>query len=267
LKVWMNGRTLDASSAYVSVSDRGFTLGDGLFETMLWTGSDIRFFDDHMDRLSNSAIALSLSLPETKQTIAAGLFELSVPMKGKIAAIRLTLSRGQANRGLIIPAQTTPLLVATISAFEVPISPVKLMTVTICRNSGAPSSRLKTLSYIDNIMALDEARAAGFDDAIMLGTAGNLACASSANIIIQYKGANLTPALEDGALAGIVRGKLLASGQVQEARVSVDMLANCQSSALTNALIGVRPVGAINGRDLENSRDWLSPLQQALWVA
>jgi branched-chain amino acid aminotransferase len=263
----MNGRTLDASSAHISIGDRGFTLGDGLFETMLWTGSDIRFFEDHMDRLSKSAVVLSLSLPETKQTIAAGLFELSVPMKGKIAAIRLTLSRGQANRGLIIPAQTTPLLVATISAFEVPTSPVKLKTVTICRNSCGPSSRLKTLSYIDNIMALDEARAAGFDDAMMLGTTGNLACASSANIIIRYKGANLTPALEDGALAGIVRGKLLTSGQVQEAHISVDMLANCQSAALTNALIGVRRISAINGSDLEDSSAWLNPLQQALLVA
>jgi branched-chain amino acid aminotransferase len=263
-KIWVNGAVVVKEEAKISATDRGFTLGDGLFETMLWTGKQIRFLDDHLARLTKSAMALGLTMPFEGEAIKAGLEALAQDAQGQTAALRLTLTRGTGPRGLAIADTTTPLLLATIAPFEAPASLATLKTVAIKRNAGAPSARYKTLSYLDNVMALQEARALGGNEAIMLGTTGFVACASSANIVIAYQGQNLTPALDDGALPGIVRGRLLAAGVVKEANVDAQMMAHCTNCALTNALMSVRSVGAIDGRILADQGDFISRLKATL---
>jgi branched-chain amino acid aminotransferase len=263
-RVWIDGEMLRAEEASVSLADRGFTLGDGLFETLLWTGHDIRYFDDHMVRLANSAKAIGLPLSQSVEAIGAGLTALARDADGQAAALRLTLTRGSGPRGLLLPNPSAPRLIATLAGFTRPTKPVNLKTVTINRNCGAPSACFKTLSYIDNIMALNQAQALGSDDAIMLGTNGNVACASSANIVIQFAAQNLTPALEDGALPGIVRGRLIQAGLIKEARISPQMLAVCSRAALTNALIGVRLVSSIDNRQLDIAPSWFGDLMDGL---
>ena len=263
-RVWLNGKILNTDQASVAVGDRGFTLGDGLFETLLWTGSKVRFLDDHMARLANSCHALGFVLPCNFEHIGAGLTELGADSKGQKAALRLTLSRGTGLRGLVIPDNAEPILIGTISPLGDTTAAVRVKTVRISRHSGAPSACFKTLSYIDNIMALHEARLAGFDDAIMLGTTGNIACASSANLILRHQGLNLTPALEDGALPGIIRARLIRAGLVKEARVSPAILASCDAAALTNALIGIRKVSIINANALPEGPDWTQTFSDAL---
>jgi branched-chain amino acid aminotransferase len=263
-RVWIDGEMLQAGEASVSLADRGFTLGDGLFETLLWTGYEIRYFGDHMLRLAASAQAMDITLAHSIDAIEAGLTALAQDADGQVAALRLTLTRGPGPRGLVLPNPSSPRLIATLANFTRPTDPVNLKTVTIMRNCGAPSSRFKTLSYIDNIMALNQAQALGGGDAIMLGTSGNVACTSSANIVIQFEGQNLTPAIEDGALPGIVRGRLLEAGLIKEARISPQMLAACSHAALTNALIGVRLVASIDDRQLDTAGGWVSDLMDAL---
>ena len=116
-------------------------------------------------------------------------------------------------------------------------------------------------------MALKDARACGADDAVMLGTTGYVACATSANLIIRYQGRNLTPALEDGALAGIIRGRFIRAGIVEAARISPAQLATCDVAVLTNALIGVREISCIDGRRLSHDALWFESLSQALATA
>jgi branched-chain amino acid aminotransferase len=263
-KIWINGALDDGLATPIGPSDRGFTLGDGLFETMLWTGTHIRFVDDHMARLMRSAAALGLELPLPVAEVQAGLNALANDAKGQMAAIRLTLSRGAGPRGLSIAAATSPLIIATIAPFEPHDAPAHLTTVSIKRNCGAPSARFKTLSYIDNTMALEEAKAKGGDHGIMYGTTGYVACATSANIIVAHKGRILTPAVEDGALAGIVRGRLLAAGLIQEAAIDAHMLATCDHCFLTNALIGIGNVATIDGRTLRPNGDLAGRLGEAL---
>jgi branched-chain amino acid aminotransferase len=263
-RVWINGEMVDAHQATFPLADRGFTLGDGLFETMLWTGWEVRFFDAHMARLAQSAEALGLQLPCSVEAVKAGLNALAENAASSKAALRLTLTRGNGPRGLAIPEIAHPQLIATIAPLVENTSTVRLKTVSIPRAIGTPSARFKTLSYVDNIIALREARAGGGDEAIMLGTNGNVACASSANLVIRYKGANLTPALEDGALGGIVRGRLLAVGLIEEAHIIPSQLAQCEDAALTNALIGVRGVAFIDGRALGSGRIWCQSLTDAL---
>jgi branched-chain amino acid aminotransferase len=263
-RVWIDGQMLRAEEASVSLADRGFTLGDGLFETLLWTGHNVRYFDDHMLRLAASAKAMDINLAHSADAIEAGLSSLAQDADGQVAALRLTLTRGPGPRGLGLPTPSSPRLIATLAVFVRPTKPVDLKTVTIMRNCGAPSACFKTLSYIDNIMALSQGQALGGDDAIMLGTSGNVACASSANIVIQFEGQNLTPALEDGALPGIVRGRLIQAGLIKEARINPEMLAACSRAALTNALIGVRSVASIDDRQLDTATSWVSDLVDRL---
>jgi branched-chain amino acid aminotransferase len=265
-KVWMNGVIMNANSAYVSVSDRGFTLGDGLFETMLWTSSRIRFFDEHLARLSQSAVALGFTTPLDVTAIKKGLLALVEDEQGNAAAVRLTLSRGIGPRGLALPETTAPQLIATIAPLADTSAPAHLKTVSVPRLIGAPSTRFKTLSYLDNVMAQHEARFKGGDEAIMLGTNGNVACASCANLVFRYKDANLTPALRDGALPGIVRGRLLAAGLIEEANISPSQLALCEGAALTNALIGVRVVSSIDRRALDTRKTWPQSLRDTIRV-
>jgi branched-chain amino acid aminotransferase len=263
-RFWINGEILGADQAFIPVTDRGFTLGDGLFETMLWTGREVRFFDEHMARFDNSARELGFEVPCSISDIAKGLGALGGDSFGVAAALRLTLTRGSGPRGLAIPETTTPVLIATIAPFQGQLGPVSLKTVSIPRTARAPSTQHKTLSYIDNIIALREARAHGMDDAIMLGTTGNVACASSANLVLGFGDTFLTPALDDGAFAGIVRGQLIKAGLVEEAHISPDLLLHCDSAFLTNALIGVRDVGIVNGRVLARDEMRAQKLRHAL---
>lgn len=263
-KVWLNGHLMDADQAFVDPTDRGFTLGDGLFETMLWTGTKVRFFDDHMARLAKSAAMLGIVVPQTIKEIHSGLLALGSAANGERATLRLTLTRGSGPRGLAISGEFQPRLMASVSPFVPRTDPVSLQTVTIARHISAPSARLKTLSYIDTIMALDEARSLGADDALMLGTNGQIACASSANIVVVLKGQSLTPAITDGALPGIIRSRLIDAGLIEEASLSPAQIAACDHAALTNALISVRPVGAIDGRRLEQNPEWIKVLLSAL---
>jgi branched-subunit amino acid aminotransferase/4-amino-4-deoxychorismate lyase len=98
----------------------------------------------------------------------------------------------------------------------------------------------------------------------MYGTTGYVACATSANMIVAHKGRILTPGVDDGALAGIVRGRLLAAGLVEEAAVDAHMLATCDQCVLTNALIGVGKVATIDGRILRPDGDLAGRLGKAL---
>src|SRR5262249_51407947 len=121
------------------------------------------------------------------------------------------------------------------------------------RNEHSPASRLKTLSYLDNVLARAEARTAGGDEAVMLNTAGALACAAAANLFWIRDGVLFTPALACGVLAGIARGEALASAArlgvtAHEVAAGPQALAAADAVFLTNALIGVRPVASVDGR-------------------
>jgi branched-subunit amino acid aminotransferase/4-amino-4-deoxychorismate lyase len=235
--------------------DRGFTLGDGLFETMLWTGETVRFGADHMARLAHGAAWLGLPLPRDGRDILEGMRALALAgaRAGARAAIRLTLTRGVGPRGLAPPEAPRPRLLATLAPAptEGGEGPVRLHKSPVVRAAGTPSARFKTLSYIDNVVALRAARAAGMEDAVLCNWHGRPACATAGNLIVILDGRALTPPVGDGALPGIVRGRLLAAGLVEEAEIEFEALGACQAMATTNALVGVRPVDAWEGRALD----------------
>jgi branched-chain amino acid aminotransferase len=261
---WHNGRLVKTEEVRIDPTDRGFTLGDGLFETLLWTGQEIRYFEDHMARLGHGASQLGLSIPFSVTEMENGLLALSHASGFRPAALRLMVTRGVGPRGLTVPDPSSLRVLATIATVPTEFPAVEVRLVDIYRASGAPSARFKTLSYVDNIVALSLAQAAGADDGLMRGPDGSVACATSANFLIQKDGLWQTPPIEDGALPGIVRGRLIRAGLVTESRIHVADLEMCQAACLTNALVGVRPIHTLNGRGLKAEPGLYAGLSAAL---
>ena len=133
------------------------------------------------------------------------------------------------------------------------------MLTTPRRNALSPTSRLKALPYLDNLIAREEAHARGADEALMLDTSGHLACASVANIFLWEGNRLITPAEECGILPGVTRAAILALAERQKIEVGEDMilpdrLARCDGAFLTNSLIGIMPLSRLNDRDLPPHR-------------
>ena len=241
----------------IAVDDRGFTLGHGLFETVLWVEGRLDRWDAHLDRMARSCPVLGLPSPDPaacRREAEAALAAAGSPAR---AALRLNWSAGRGGRGLDIPSPITPVLTATATPLGSPPATLRLATAATRRNDGSPASRLKSLNYLDNVLARAEARAAGADEALMLNTRGEIACAAAANVFWVQDGAVFTPALGCGVLEGILRAELLVACErlsipLAVVRAAPDALAGA-AMFLTNSLIGVCPVSHLDGRALPTS--------------
>jgi branched-chain amino acid aminotransferase/4-amino-4-deoxychorismate lyase len=241
------------SPSPVPWDDRGLLLGDGLFETMLWTDGGLPRLDAHLARMA--AACETLGLPPLDVEAARDLC-LSAPrqagLEGVRAAVRLTLTAGSGGRGLDRPDAPAPRLAASAAAAPAITTPADLALVAVRRNEGSPAARLKTLSYLDNVLARAQARAAGADEAVMRNNHGDLACAGAANLFWILEGRLFTPALHCGVLAGIARARVidLARGldvEVHEIATGPEALDAAEAVFLTNSLIGVRPARRFEG--------------------
>lgn len=233
----------------IPADDRGLTLGDGLFETLLSRDGALVLLDEHLARMARGCAVLGLSAPDIGE--ARRLCEEAADTVPGRAAVRLTLTAGSGGRGLDRLAAPVPRLVATASPAPRPDTPAVLVTATVRRNEGSVVSRLKTLSYLDNVLAREAARAAGADEALMLNNAGEVACAAAANIFWLRGERLFTPALECGALDGIMRAQVLGAGlEVTQTRAGRAELNEADAIFLTSSLIGIRAVGRIDGVDL-----------------
>jgi branched-subunit amino acid aminotransferase/4-amino-4-deoxychorismate lyase len=240
----------------IDPADRGFTLGHGLFETILWDRRLDRW-DAHLDRLVRGCAVLGLPPPDRKDcrnAVEEALLAAEWPHR---AAVRVNWSAGVGGRGLDLPDPPQPVLSVTATPIGPPEGPARLVIAAVRRNERSPASRLKTLAYLDNVLARAEARAAGADEALMLNTEGEVACAAAANVFWIRNGVVLTPALECGVLDGIMRAEVLAACArlgvpVQEARAKPVQLAGVPVF-LTNSLVGVRRVASLDGAGAEAS--------------
>ncbi len=232
----------------IPLDDRGLLLGDGLFETMLALDGAIPHLQAHLDRMAAGCEVLGL--PPLDRSAAGALCLAAAPAEGR-AAVRLTLTAGSGGRGLDRPAQIAPRLAATAAAAPLVQAPAALIIARTRRNEGSPAARLKTLSYLDSVLARAEARAAGADEAVMLNNQGHVACAAAANLFWIEGRRVLTPSLDCGVLAGILRGRLMAQTPVDEVTADRARLEAADAVFLTNSLIGVRPVSRLGERIFE----------------
>ena len=239
-------------SQVIPIDDRGFLLGDGLFETVLFKAGRPVLWEAHMARLTHGCLAIGLPLPDAERLRAEARRAVTERRLGNArAAVRLTWTAGSGGRGLGRPEPVTPRMVAAAAASARPDTPAAVVVSSIRRNARSPTARLKSLNYLDNVLARREAEEAGGDEALLLNTAGHVACASAANLFWITEGRLYTPSLSCGVLDGVVRAQVIAAAPVEEVRANLDTVLKAEAAFLTNSLIGVRPIKVLAGRFLK----------------
>lgn len=236
----------------VPIDDRGLLLGDGLFETLAVRDGQVLHMAAHLDRMAAGCLALGLPPLERAQA-AAVIGQAASGLPAPRLAVRLTLTAGSGGRGLDRSATPQVRMFATAAISTAPTTSARLATVGIRRNEGSPASRLKTLAYLDNVLARKAARDLGGDEALMLNNRGEVACGAAANIFWVADGRLFTPALDCGVLAGVTRERVLKAAErmgmaVAEVRAPRADLDRAEGIFLTNSLIGVRAVDHWDGR-------------------
>jgi branched-chain amino acid aminotransferase len=262
--VWFNGQFVEDMLS-LNPADRGLMLGDGLFETIAIAGGNAIWLKEHMARMSASARALGIDFDEALALVSIGkVLERSVAAQ---EVLRVTLTRGVTERGLAADGTTSSLLISLLpfDASKFPQS-VSLATSTIRRNETAPSSRHKTLSYIDNVAAAREAVGKA-DDALMLNSAGHVACSTVGNVFYVKFDELVTPRDGQGILPGIARAKILehAAFKARQDIVTLDDLYSADAVFLTNSLRLVTPVTrlddkALGTQSVQHIKDYLKGL-------
>lgn len=253
--VYLNGAFIQENNAMVSVIDRGLTIGDGVFDTMLAEGGALVDAPLHYARLSRHGAVMGMAIDTAPFAAAASRLLIENEFAQGRYAVRTTITRGPGPRGLAAPeSPAMTVIMRATPAPSVPRPPRLALVHDVRRNEGSPLSRIKSTNYGDNMLALMAAQKAGADDALLLNNAGNVACVSTSNVYVRRDGEWLTPRMEDGAMDGIARARLIADGFVREARITAPMLLNCDAMALSNSIAGVRPVEKLDGRTLDFTR-------------
>lgn len=249
--VWFNGELVNDRLA-VDPGDRGLLLGDGVFETVaVFSGKPV-WLAEHLERMIEAA--KTLSIPAERGNIEAAIAETLRATPHRHGILRITLTRGAGVRGLAADGSTPSLLVTLAPWIKgMLFAPATIITSTIRRNETSPASRLKTLSYIDNILAAREAAAARCDDALLLNTQGRVAATTIANVFLLKDGRLATPPINAGILPGIARRKLLTLTQAEEREIMPAELHEAEALFLTNSLRLIRPVHTLDGRNLRHA--------------
>lgn len=257
-QVWCNGRFLASDDAHIAISDRGFTLADGLFETLKAVGATPLWFSEHMTRLREGAGMLGLAVPYDDAMLKDAMIGLLNNQQSPESAIRLTLTRGPTTqRGLWSgdnPGQPT-CLITVAPAGKTPSQRVIVSRATR-RNEHSPLSRLKSLNYGDNIIARREAIEKGATDALMLNTRGDLACATVGNVFARLDGRWITPRIADGILPGIARAKIIRVLDAAERAIGEAELACVDAAFISNSL-GCALIKEFEGRALDGEESLL----------
>ena len=268
--IWLDGRLVDADGPHLNVTDRGFQLGDGVFETARARRGVVIELDEHLDRLRQGCLALGLNLTVSDDQLVDGIAAL-LAVEGLDganepagdAAIRITVSRGPLERRGLLPAGFQD-LVATVAIQGWPYAPaaaellergVRAITSMIRRDPGSPLSGVKTTSRADYVFARLEAARAGADDALFLTLDGRLSEATAANLFVVAGQTLATPPLSAAILAGTTRTWLIAQAErLGLALAEVDLrpaeLLAADEAFLTGSVAGIVPIVSLDGRPI-----------------
>ena len=247
MKLWVNGTEMLPNGPSLSALDRGFTLADGLFETMRAQEGVIFRLDAHLDRLCAGARLLGIPLPSGLRDHVAAAARGDGEYRN--ASIRLTVSRGVAPPGLappLIPEPTVTIVAHPVVRPRV-LEPIVAAMALGRRNEHALTAAVKTLAYTESVVALAQARATGADDAIFLDTAGHVSGATASNLFAVVDGVLVTPPLACGVLPGITRAAVLELARALgitavERELAEPELAAASEIFLTSSIREIAPV-------------------------
>ena len=283
--IWLNGRLLSSDAAHLSVYDRGFQLGDGVFEALRARRGVPIELKSHMARLHAGLAVLAFELPFGDEVVAAGISELlavegwdgvepmaeptepgqtEAPTPGD-AVIRITVSRGfDPTRGVAPKAGGTASVAIQAWPFTAPAARVlqdgeRFVTSAVRRDADSPISGIKTTSRAELVYARLEAERANADDAIFLTTDGRITEATTSNVLVIRGDECATPRLGTGLLAGTTRAWLVEHGDAVGLRmvqrdIPIEEVFAADELAICASIGGVIPVTVLDGRQVGDGR-------------
>jgi branched-chain amino acid aminotransferase len=251
--IFINGQVHEVAEARIDPFDRGLLLGDGLFETMLSRAGVTFRLGAHLARLASGAKLLGIPLPIPMAEIANAVTATvnANKLEHADAIVRITLTRGPAARGLTLPPKPAPMVMVTAVPYTAQLPEIGTACVVgPRRNELSIGTNIKTINYLENVLAAQEASVQGCDEGLMLNGRNHIACGSRSNLFAMLDGVLYTPPLEDGVLPGIVRAVVLEMAKVlhlkhRQAPLWVYDLPRITEAFITNSLIGVMPLGRI----------------------
>jgi branched-chain amino acid aminotransferase len=257
--IFMNDRLVPEDQARVSVFDHGLLYGDGVFEGLRSYSGTVFRLDAHLDRLWASARAICLEIPLSKAAVAKAVNDTLAANKLSDGYVRLVVTRGAGSLGLDPNRTTNPQVIViadTISLYprEFYEQGLKIVTAATQRvQSAALSPRIKSLNYLNNIMAKLEGLRAGCVEALMLNHKGEVAECTGDNVFVVRSGILLTPPPDAGILEGITRNAVMdlareAGIDCREATLTRHDLYTADECFLTGTAAEVIPVVDIDGR-------------------
>jgi len=261
MKVYMDGKFVDEADAKVSVFDHGLLYGDGVFEGIRLYGGNVFRLDEHLERFEYSAKAILLDLPLTRAEWSEAVCETCRVNGLKDGYIRLVATRGVGDLGLapwLCKKVTYFCIASKIALYPQEYYEKGLEIVTVPTRRIGPASlpaTIKSLNYLNNILAKIEAKQAGALEAIMLNDQGYVAEATADNVFIVHKGEILTPSASQGALKGVTRGAIIDIAKdlkitEREANLTRYDLWCADECFLTGSGAEVIPVVKLDGRTI-----------------
>ena len=258
MKVWMDGRVVDARDAVVPVTDHGLLYGDGIFEGIRVYERRVFRLQDHLRRFLGSARAIGLALPVDLGGLEKIVLETARAYDASEAYLRLVATRGSGSLGVDPTTCSSPRLfciVATVNLFtaEKLEAGLDLVTVSVRRPAlDALDPRVKSLNYLNSVLAKQEAKLRGADEGLILNAAGHVAEASVANVFAVRRGRLLTPPATDGSLDGVTRDSVLRIARADGIDTAVETLSRidllqADEVFLTGTGARIVPVATLDG--------------------
>ena len=269
--VFLNGRFVPAEQATVSVLDRGFLYGDGLFESVRVYAGQPFLWQAHAQRLVQGAAALRITLPTDLETLRSSLTELLDRNALSNAVVRISLSRGSGPRGYSIRGADQPTLVMAAhpaaSLAELPALGWTLHTARHRLPARDPVAAFKTANKLTHILARTEAEDVGADEALLLNTDGHVAETSAANVFWLSDRTAFTPCLDAGCLAGVTRGFVLSllqthGWETREVLARPEALRKSEGAFMTVSTLGIVAITSLDGQPIAQ-HPGLSDLREA----
>ncbi|MSR31798.1 MAG: branched-chain-amino-acid transaminase [Gemmataceae bacterium] len=260
-QIYLNGKIVSREQAVVSVYDHGFLYGNGIFEGIRIYNGKVFLLGEHLTRLYESARHLDLVIPMALPALAKAVEETVTANNKKEGYIRLVISRGVGNLGLDPRKTTTPQVIIIVD--DISIYPeetyekgMEIITASTTKNlPNAINPRIKSLNYLNNILAKLEANRAGVPEAIMLNHLGEVAECTADNIFLVKNGTLATPAVHCGILEGITRNTVMALARKENLSVRECVLTRhdvyiADECFLTGTAAEVVPVVRCDGRPI-----------------
>lgn len=265
MKIYLSGKLVDKEQAVVSVFDHGLLYGDGVFEGIRVYSGRVFLLKEHVDRIYESAKAIRLEIPLTPAEMTQAVKETVAANNINDGYVRLIVTRGAGSLGLDIRRTSNPqtiIIADTITLYprEIYENGMNLITASTIRNHpGALSARIKSLNYLNNILAKIEGTDAGTVEALMLNHKGEVAECTGDNIFIIKNGVLKTPSADAGILEGITRNAVLqlareAGIPTQETTLIRHDLYVADEMFLTGTAAEVVPVVSLDGRKIGDGK-------------